>query len=236
LGSVILLVVAATATIRTTPAMLATLGYACLWHAWVTTGPRATGRMLARVAPFAALIVVLNAVLVRGEPLLTLWGRRIVSRQGLDDGVFFALRLGVMLLAVAALVSGARPESLARGIHDLVRRVSAGAAARLAFFVFLTMGFVPLFADEIERVRVAQSFRGGDFSGGVRRRVGSMRAWLVPLVIAAVHRSGQLALAVEIRHTRERLVRTLEAPRARAADLALVLTTVAVVVAASLHR
>jgi energy-coupling factor transport system permease protein len=141
-----------------------------------------------------------------------------------------------MLMSVALLVSAAAPEALARGVHDLLGRVWARAAARMSFFVFLAMGFVPLFADEIQRIRTAQSFRGGDFSGGVWRRVGSARAWLVPVVISAVHRSGQLALAVELRHIRERLVHTMDKPRARAADVTLVLATVAVVVAASLHR
>jgi len=234
--AVLLVVVAATATVRTIPAMLATLGFVCAWHAVATARPAATVRALLRVAPFALVIVALNAVLVAGEPLVTAWGRRVVSREGLLDGCFFALRLAVMLMAVSVLLSAARPESLARGAHDLLRRVSARAAAGAAFYVFLAMGFVPLFVDEWQRIRTAQAFRGGDFSGGLGRRITTVRAWLVPLVISAVHRSEQLALVVELRRIRERLVSTLEPPRARAADVALLVATAALVVAASLHR
>ena len=236
LVSVLLIVAAAAATIRTVPAMLGALAFVCAWHGIATTRPGATVRALGRVVPFAAMIVVLNAVLVPGDPIVTLGGHRLASREGVHDGVFFALRLAVMLMAVSVLISGAAPESLARGVHDLVRRVAPRAAGQVALFVFLSMGFVPLFIDEIERIRVAQSFRGGDFSGGVVRRAGSMRMWLVPLVMSAVHRSGQLALAVELRRIRERLVRTIDVPRARAADAVLLLATVALVVAASWSR
>jgi len=236
LVSVLLIVIAATATIRTATSMLAVLVFVCAWHTLATARASATARALGRAVPFAIVIVVLNAVLVAGEPVLTLGGRRVASREGLQDGVFFSLRLAVMLMAVSVLVSGTTPEALARGTHDLVRRISVRAAGRIAFFVFLSMGFVPMFVDEIERVRVAQSFRGAGFSGGIVRRVGSARAWLVPLVLSAVHRSRQLALAVELRHIRERLIPTIAAPHARAVDAVLLVSTFAVLIAASWPR
>jgi energy-coupling factor transporter transmembrane protein EcfT len=68
----------------------------------------------------------------------------------------------------------------------------------------------------------------------VWRRAETARAGLVPLLVSAVHRSGQLAMAVEMRHIRERLARTIEAPRLRAADAILALATGAAVVAASM--
>jgi len=208
----------------------------CVGHAFVTRSVGATARGLARVAPFALLIVLLNAVLVPGDALLAWAGHRVVSREGLVDGVFFALRLGVMLMAISVLLAATSPETLARAAYDLVRRVSERAATQVALFVFLAMGFVPLFADEFERIRVAQAFRGGDFSGGMRRRVGTVHAWLVPLLLSAIHRSGQLAFAVELRDVRHRLPRTIEAPRARAQDVAVLIITAAVVVAASMVR
>jgi energy-coupling factor transport system permease protein len=229
-----LLVVAALTTIRESRSMAATLAFVCAWHL-VTTGHwGATARSLARVVPLAIVIVVLNAVLVPGQALVTVAGRGIASREGFEDGVFFAFRLAVLLMAVSAFLATAAPEAMARGAYDVLRRFSHDVASRVALFVFLAMGFVPLISDEFRRVRVAQSFRGGDFSGGVWRRAETARAWLVPLLVSAVHRSGQLAMAVEMRHIRERLARTIEAPRLRAADAILALATGAAVVAASM--
>ncbi len=228
-----LVVIASLTTIRDTRAMLATLGFVCAWHLAVAGRPRATARVLVRVLPFAIVIVVINAVLAPGDALVSLAGRRVVSREGLADGVFFALRLAVMLTAVSALLSAAAPEAMARGAYDVLRRFSQRAAARVALFVFLAMGFVPLLADELQRIRVAQSFRGGAFSGGLLRRAEVARSWLVPLLVATVYRSGELAKSVELRSIRERLVHTIESPRLRAADVVLVAAAVAVVAFAS---
>ncbi|HET6347897.1 MAG TPA: energy-coupling factor transporter transmembrane component T, partial [Candidatus Krumholzibacteria bacterium] len=134
---------------------------------------------------------------------------------------------------VSALVCAAPPESLACGVHSMMRRVAPRLADRVAFFVFLSMGFVPLFTDEIHRVRVAQSFRGGDMKGSMLRRAGSVRTWLVPVLMSAVRRSHELALAVELRHIRDRLVPSLPAPRMRASDVVHLVAVTAAVVAAS---
>jgi energy-coupling factor transporter transmembrane protein EcfT len=135
-----------------------------------------------------------------------------------------------MLVATAAFLASSSPESMARGAYDMLRRLSKSAASRAALFVFLSMSFVPLFAGELERIRIAQGFRGGDFKGGMTRRADTVRSWLVPLLISAVHRSGELAKTVELRHIRERLVHTIDSPKMRAADL--VLATMALVVVA----
>lgn len=211
-------------------ALSAVLLFVCAWHVLVTGSPRATVRAFARVLPFALVIVALNAVLVPGEAWLSLLGRRVVSREGFEAGVFFALRLAVMLMAVSAFLATASPESMARGVYDVLRRFSADGARRVALFVFLSMGFVPLIADEFQRIRVAQAFRGGDFSGSVWRRAETARAWLVPLLVSAIHRSGEMAKTVEMRAIRDRLVNTIEAPKLRAADVAVAAAAVAVVV------
>jgi energy-coupling factor transport system permease protein len=236
LVAVCLVVVASVATVRTLPAMLALFVFAAVWHAVAGNRPGVTLKVIRRILPFAAVIIVLNAVLVPGTSLLAVAGHRVASVEGAHDGFFFALRLGVMLMSVSLLLTATDPESLARGVHDLVRHVSAPLAGRIAFFTFLSMGFVPLFVDEIQRVRVAQSFRGGDLKGGMLRRAGSVRMWLVPVLMSAVRRSGQMALAVELREIRPRLIPALPAPRMRAADILGLMLVAAVVVAASLAR
>ena len=124
----------------------------------------------------------------------------MVSREGPEDGVFFALRLGVMLMAVAAFSRQRhRPSSMARGAYDVLRRFSLRRIARqVALFVFLSMGFVPLIGDGISIASVlAQSFprrrtlRAA--CGGARRP----RAWMVPLLVSAIR-------FASLRRTRER--------------------------------
>lgn len=227
------LVIAALATVPDARGLVLALVFACTWHLAVTRRVRATARVVRRMLPFALMIMLINAVLVPGEPLLLIAGRRVMSWEGFDDGVFFALRLAVMLMATAAFLASSSPESMARGAYDMLRRLSKTVASRAALFVFLSMSFVPLFAGELERIRIAQGFRGGDFKGGMARRADTARSWLVPLLISAVHRSGELAKTVELRRIRERLVHTIESPKMRAADLVLATMTLVVVAFAS---
>jgi energy-coupling factor transporter transmembrane protein EcfT len=227
------LVAASLITVDRSTAMLGLLAFVCAWHVVVSGQLSITAASLRRVAPFAVMVVLLNAVFGAGAPIVTLGGVRIATDQGLANGVFFALRLAVMLMSASLLLAAVSPEGLARGIYDAVRRVSRQAAASVAMFVFLAMGFVPLVADEFQRIRVAQSFRGGDLSGGLLRRAGAVRATLIPLLISAVHRSGQVAMVVELRDVRDRLPLTIEPPRLGGADVALLLTSGAAIAAAS---
>jgi energy-coupling factor transporter transmembrane protein EcfT len=236
LFSVLLVIVASVATVRTLPAMLDLFLFVVLWHAASARRAGSVLTVLRRIVPFAAVIIVLNAVLVPGETLFSISGRRIASVEGTHDGFFFALRLGVMLMSVSLLLAATDPESLARGVHDILRRVSPSLANRVAFFTFLSMGFVPLFVDEIQRVRIAQSFRGGDFKGGMLHRAGSLRMWLVPVLMSAVRRSEQLALAVELRDTRSRLVASIASPRMRVIDVVWLAIVIAVVVMVSIQH
>ncbi|HEU4364076.1 MAG TPA: hypothetical protein VFT13_01290, partial [Candidatus Krumholzibacteria bacterium] len=90
---------------------------------------------------------------------------------------------------------------------------------------------------EFQRVRLAQSFRGGDVGaaggGGLRRRAEAARASLIPLLVSAVHRSGQLAMVVELRDVRRRLPLAIEPSRLRGADVALLVSTAVAITAAS---
>ncbi len=228
------LIVAAIVGTRSSASMLGLLAFVCAWHLVVTGSMAVTAASLRRTAPFALVIVVLNAIFGPGNALVSIGGVRIVADRGLANGVFFALRLALMLMSVSLLLVAVTPESLARGIYDVARRVSRRGAETIALFVFLSMGFVPLISDEFQRIRTAQAFRGAGLSGGLWHRIDSMRSWLIPLLMSAIHRSGQLAIAVELREVRERLPRTVEPPRIRGADVALLLSTAAAIVAVSM--
>lgn len=191
------------------------------------------GVVAKRLAPFFVIIIALNGLAVTGEAV-TVFGRRVVSREGVIAGVFFSSRLAVMALAAAALVRMAPPERFALGAHALARPFSPRLARSAAFHGFLAMSFVPLFAGELERIRVAQSFRGASLGGGLRRRLDSVRLIVVPLLLSAIYRSGQLAMVVELRDIRRRFGRGVALAPPRASDLVFLASTLIVVVAAFL--
>lgn len=188
-------------------------------------------RHVRRMGVFFLAIVAINAFVVEGRPLLTVAGRATVTAEGVTSGLYFGLRLFVLYLAMMVLLRVTPPDEFARGVFGLARPFSTGLASRLAFHSYLSMSFLPLFGREFDRIRVAQSFRGATMSGGLRRRVTAVRSLLMPLILSAIHRSGQLAMVVELRGLRDRLGQSLRPLHISARDVAFLASAMLVVVA-----
>jgi energy-coupling factor transport system permease protein len=226
------LIVAALFAMRSTGALLLLFGYVSLVAVGFGGGVRGWLGDLRRLVPFFVIIVILNGLAVPGEAALSVFGRRVLSVEGVRAGAFFSVRLAVMALALLALVRTTPADAFARGVHALLRPVAPRLARSAAMHGFLAMSFVPLFADEFRRIRVAQSFRGATMGGGFRSRALSVRALVVPLIISAIRRSEQLALVVELRDIRDRMARSMGLASPRPAAVSFGIITLAVIVAA----
>lgn len=190
----------------------------------------AVPRHLIRLAPVAVLIVLLNGVLAGGTPLLPGTPAARLTEQGLEKGFFFALRFLVLYFSVVLFVGVTGPEKIARAVYGTIRPFSRGAAASAAFYVFNVFSFLPLFTEEIGRIRLAQSFRGAGFGGGLAGRLAAVRLLVVPLLVSAIYRSGQLAATVELRGLRDRLGEALPASRPARGEYAVAVATVVVLI------
>jgi energy-coupling factor transporter transmembrane protein EcfT len=219
--------------ITTTAAMASALAYVVAVHAAARRGSRELVEDGRRLWVFVLLVVVLNGVTAPGRALVSVGGHEVLTREGLAAGVFFSLRLMVLYAATALLVRTSSPEELAAGIHASVRPVSGALADRLAFYAFMTMSFVPVFSEEMERVRVAQSFRGAPLSGRFIDRVRAAQLLVVPLVVSALHRSSQLAMVTELRGLQHRMSDVFAVAPPSARDAVLPVLTTAVVVGAA---
>lgn len=191
------------------------------WHS-VIKGSR-------HMALFVLLILLINAVLIAGTPL---FGMSFLSEEGVVRGVYYSLRVVVLYFTVWLFVSVTNQESVATGLAALVRPFNADLARRVGLHGFLTIGFIPLFRDEVTRIRVAQRFRGGGLDGGFVHRAAGARALLVPLLVSAIRRSEQLAMAVQVRGIESTIERVLVIGRPGLLDLAFAVVTLAVLVVA----
>ena len=178
---------------------------------------------------FVLLILLINAVLIEGAPL---FGLSFLSEEGIARGFYYSLRVVVLYFTVWLFVAVTNQESVATGLSALVRPFNPDLARRVGLHGFLTIGFIPLFRDEVARIRVAQRFRGGGIDGGLLRRAAGARALLVPLLVSAIRRSEQLAMAVEVRGIEASIERVLVIGPLRVRDVAFTVVTVAVVVVA----
>jgi energy-coupling factor transporter transmembrane protein EcfT len=224
-----LVAVAAFAVPRTT-GLAAMLVYTVLLHLASGLPAASLARTVCRTAPFIALIVAVNALLVEGEPLVA--GLPFVSRAGITSGLHASVRVLVLVLGGAVFFALAPPEEIAKGAASLFSPFSRDLSRRVAMYAFLSAGFVPLFADEARRITVAQRFRGGGFEGGIARRLRGARLLVLPLILSAVHRSAGLAAAVEIRRIRSTIAGILVIGKPRRNDYGFVALTAAVTAAA----
>jgi energy-coupling factor transporter transmembrane protein EcfT len=224
-------------------AMIGLLVYLGAMYAALGAGPASTrhnpgrpvavartfARHLYRLGPAVVLIVVLNGALVPGEAVLSVGAKTVMTREGTAAGLFFSLRLLVLYASMLLFFAFTPPVKFAQGIYALVRPFSRRLANHAAFYGFLVLSFLPLFTDELERIRQAQSFRGASLkAGGLAGRAAAARSMVVPLMLSAIHRSGQLAAVVELRGLRDRVGSALPPDRPGKSDAVLAATTTVV--------
>lgn len=186
-----------------------------------------TGRSLAL---FVGLIVVINGLLVEGRPLAP--SVAFISREGVTSGIHASVRVLVLVVVAAVFFAATPAEEIAKGISALFAPISKDFARRVAMYAFLSAGFLPLFADEIRRITSAQEFRGGGFGGGPFRKLRGVRLLIVPLILSAIHRSSELAMAVEVRRIREAIGGILVLEKISRKDYLFLMVTAVVVAAA----
>lgn len=178
--------------------------YLLALHFQAGCSARIIWQRLGRIMLFALLAVLLNALLVKGTPLLMIWGRAVMSRQGLARGIYFFLQILVLYLTVVLFLTATSREDVARGVGALIKPVAPGLAGTFSLYAFLSIGFLPLFTGEYERISLVQRFRGGGLEGGLLGKIRGVRLLLVPLILSAIHRSSQLAMVVELRGLKRR--------------------------------
>lgn len=206
------------------------LAYVLMLHRLSGLPSGAIAKGLKNTGLFVVLIIVINCFFIRGEPLIG--AIPFLSREGLTTGIHHSVRVVVLYYAAVVFLGVASPEDIARGISACLRPFSPDLADRVAMYGFLSMGFLPVFADELQRIRTAQGFRGGGMTGGLLSKLNGVRLLLVPLILSAVQRSAQLAVAVELRDIKSTIRGILVIDKPSQKDCAFVVVTVVIVTTA----
>lgn len=160
--------------------------------------------ILKSLKPLAIIIiltVVFNVFMYPGEPLIKL-GFIVVTKEGLIQAFYMALRLMFLITGASLLTLTTSPISLTDGIEKLLNpfRKIGVPAHELAMMMTIALRFIPTLLDETDKIMKAQMARGADFeSGNLFNRAKAMIPLLVPLFISAFRRAEELALAIEAR-------------------------------------
>lgn len=125
-----------------------------------------------------------------------------VTWQGLQKGLFMALRLIYLVIGSSLLTYTTTPNKLTDGIEHLLKPLNRFKVPvhDVAMMMSLALRFIPILLEEANRIMKAQSARGADFDeGNLFARIRAMVSILVPLLVSAMRRSYELALAMEAR-------------------------------------
>lgn len=154
--------------------------------------------------PLVFIILItfsINIFLTKGEVLYTL-GPLTITKEGLTQAIFMALRLIFLVAGTSLLTLTTSPILLTDGIEKLLslfKRIGL-PAHELAMMMTIALRFIPTLLEETDKIMKAQMARGADFeSGNIINRAKSLVPLLVPLFINAFRRADELAIAMEAR-------------------------------------
>jgi len=143
------------------------------------------------------------------QPLFTVFGFAF-TEGGLHKAAFFSLRL-LLFVAIAFLVTlTSSPSELSEGLTKLLRPLEKlrVPVSDLGLIMFIAIRFIPILYNEFVTIRNAQGIRGVNFSGGWVSRLRQSTSIVVPVMLGAISRADDLALAMEARGYRSGRPRT----------------------------
>ncbi len=162
-----------------------------LLHAPKQIGFARLRAVFASLPLFVALIVLANVFLVRGEAL---WWRNAGA------GLVQSLRIVVLIAAANLFLAVTDPidlsDAVVRALAPL-RRFGL-RVGEISLMTMIAFSFIPLMADEVKRLQLAQAAR----CGFPKRGPAAIRAagpLLVPLVIGVFRRADEIDTALHVR-------------------------------------
>ncbi|MGX4601588.1 energy-coupling factor transporter transmembrane component T family protein [Faecalimicrobium sp. JNUCC 81] len=144
---------------------------------------------------------VINVFFLPGDVIWSFGFMRITS-QGLEQAIFMAIRLILLVVGTSILTLTTSPIELTDGIERLLNpfKKIGLPVHELAMMMTIALRFIPTLLDETDKIMKAQMSRGADFeSKNIISRAKNLVPLLVPLFVSAFRRADELAMAMEAR-------------------------------------
>lgn len=154
--------------------------------------------------PILFLLIFTSALKLFWTPghILWKWGMLYITREGIRDAVFMALRLIFLIIGSSLLTLTTTPNQLTDAMENLLAPLKKlhVPVHEVAMMMSIALRFIPILLEETDRIMKAQMSRGADFeSGSLIQRMKGMIPLLVPLFVSAARRAGELAYAMDAR-------------------------------------
>ncbi|WP_332881518.1 energy-coupling factor transporter transmembrane component T family protein [Methanosarcina horonobensis] len=148
---------------------------------------------------FIIFIFLAQLFFTEGRVLASFWILR-PSLEGLQNGFRLSARFILLLLFAALMTASTDPSAITCGIERMLRplplRWLGVNSHELATMMNLSIAFLPLLFDRVERTKAAQASRGMYFG---KNPFNSVPALTVPLIRGVIRDAEELSLAMENR-------------------------------------
>lgn len=146
--------------------------------------------------------VLLQVLFTAGSTILFRFGPIVISKEGLINGVFIAVRFVLIIFISTLLTLTTMPLSLTDAIEFILKpfRVVKLPVHEIALMLSIALRFVPTLMDETEKIMNAQRARGIEFGeGNLYNQMKAIVPMLIPLFVSSFNRADELATAMEAR-------------------------------------
>lgn len=153
-----------------------------------------------------SLIILLSGLLnlftVKGVNVVFEWGMIRITENGIHAAIYTTLRLGFMIVGSSMMTYTTTPNSLTDGLEKMLgwMKKLGVPVHEFAMIMSIALRFVPVLVEELDKIMKAQMARGIDFNeGNLFVRLRKLIPILVPLIVSAMKRSEELAMAMDAR-------------------------------------
>ncbi len=144
---------------------------------------------------------IINLFYGKGDPLVQI-GFLKITEAGINNAIFVALRIALLIIASSMLTFTTSPTDLTDAIERLLKPLGVFHIKihEIAMMMTIALRFVPTLLEETDKIMSAQKARGADLdSGNLIKRVKALIPVLIPLFVSAFKRAEDLATAMECR-------------------------------------
>ena len=130
------------------------------------------------------------------------WGFVKISQAGLERGIFYCIRLLLVVVASALLTLTTSSVQITYAVERILRplKLFRFPVAEFSLMLSISLRFIPVLMEEFQKLLMAQAARGASLTqGSIKKRFNSLTSLLVPLFNSALDRADQLAIAMEVR-------------------------------------
>lgn len=149
-----------------------------------------------------ACTLIINLFSVKGLDVLFEWKFIRITKAGAVSAVYLGLRLVFMILGSSMMTYTTTPNALTDGLEKMLCWLKRFRVPvhEFAMIMAIALRFVPILIEELDKIMKAQMARGIDFEeGNLFTRLRKMMPILIPLLVSAVRRSNELAMAMDAR-------------------------------------